>query len=388
MQKHYDIVIIWAWASWLFTSIESPNNLSKLILEKNKSPGAKILLSWWERANVSNMDIEPERDYFGQNKKAFISMFKKFNNYDIISYFAENWIEIIEEDRWRLLLESWNSKQLLDLLVKKSKQNKTDIIYNSKVIDILKNDKFEIFVENWDKYTCDKLVITTWWKSFSHVWTTWDWYHWAKKFGHTIITPHRWLCALVTKKDLTPISWVSTDLKLEVISNISKKTIYSENWPLLFTHFWLSGPIIFNSSIAIWEYINSLDLTEFTNNLDFTKISENEKNDYITRQFTKENIILKLSFNFEKTPKRIINFFNLKEENIKVNLELQDYRTWKEAKVTWWWVKIDELTNNLESKLVPDLYFAWEILDITGKTWWYNLQFAWTSWYIVGKSLQ
>ncbi len=387
MQKHYDLIIIWAWSSGLFTSISSPKNLSKLILEKNKTPGAKILLSWWERANVSNMDIEPERDYFGQNKKALISMFKKFNNYDIISYFAENWIEIIEEDRWRLLLESWNSKQLLDLLLRKSKQNKTEIIYNSRVIDIIKNDKFEIFLENWDKFTCYKLVITTWWKSFSHVGTTWDWYIWAKNFGHTIITPHRWLCSLVTKKDLSDISWISTDLNLEVISNISKKTIYSEVWPLLFTHFWLSGPIIFNTSIAIWEYINSLDLTQFTNNQDFSKIPENEKNDYITRQFIKENIILKLTFNLENTPKRIINFFNLKEENIEVNLELQDYRTWKEAKVTWWWVKIDELTNNLESKLVKWLYFAWEMLDITGKTWGYNLQFAWTSWYIVWKSL-
>jgi hypothetical protein len=397
MYKHYDIIIIWAWASGLFTAIESPAYLSKLIIEKNKNAWAKILLSWWERANVSNIDIDPEKDYFGKNKKALISFFKRYNNYDLISYFSDNWIKIVEEDRWRLILESWNSKELLDFFLKKVKQNHTDIIYNSKVVDIIKNiaplnkvelkGDFLIILENWTKYACDKLVITTWWKSYSQVWTTWDWYKWATKFWHTIINPHRWLSALVTKKDLAGISWVSTTLKLEIYSNISKKTIYNEEWPILFTHFWLSWPIIFNSSIAIWEYINSLDLKQFVEDIDFSNIPENEKNDYITRQFIRENIVIKLYFNNEITPKRIIKFFNLNEENKEVNLDLQDYRTWKEAKVTWWWVKIDELTNNLESKLIPWLYFAWEILDITWKTWWFNLQFAWTSWHIVGKNL-
>lgn len=387
MKNHYDIIIIWAWASGLFTAIESPSYLSKLILEKNRTAGSKILLSGWERANVSNIDIDPLRDYFGQNKKALISLFKRYNNYDFISYLSENRIYTVEEDRGRIILESWNSKELLDYFLKKIKQNHTEIIYNSQVIEVIKNDKFEIKTVNWDKYTSDKLVITTWWKSFSQVGTTWDWYEWAQKFGHTVFTPFRWLCALVTKKDLTDISWISTILKLEVISKITNKVIYFEEWPLLFTHFWISGPIIFNSSNAIWEYINSMDLTEFINNLDFTKIQINEKYDYITRNFIKDNITLKLIFNLENSPKRVVKFFDLNTENSEIIIKLQDCRTWKEAKVTWWWVKIDELTNNLESKIVPWLYFAWEILDITWKTGWFNLQFAWTSWHIVGKNL-
>lgn len=388
MQTHYDIIIIWAWAAGLFTSIESPAYLSKLILEKNASPWTKVLLSGWERANVSNIDIEVERDYFGQNKKALIWMFKKFSQFDIMWFFAENWVNIVEEDRWRLILESWDSKELLNLLLKKSRENNSKILTEMWVIDVMKIwDKFEVLTQDGTRFTSDKLVITTWWKSFSQVGTTWDGYKWAKNFWHTVLTTHRWLSSLITKKDLSEISWVSTDLKLEVISNISKKTIYSETWPFLFTHFWVSGPIVFNASVAIWEYINSLNLTDFISNLDLTKVPENEKEDYIERNFIKENITLKLTFNLEKTPKRITKFFNLSEENLEVILELQDFRTWKEAKVTSGWINIDELTNNLESKLIPWLYFAWEILDITGKTWWFNLQFAWTSWHIVWKNL-
>lgn len=412
MQTHFDIIIIWAGAAGLFTSIESPAYLSKLILEKNKNPWVKVLLSGWERANVSNIDIEPQRDYFGQNKKALIGMFKKFNQFDTMWFFSGNGVNIVEEDRGRLILESWDSRELLELLVKKSKENNTKIECNTSVVDIMKiGEKFEILSQNWTRYTCEKLVITTGWKSFSQVWTTGDGYKWAQNFGHTIITPHRWLCGLVTKKDLSEISWVSCDVKLEVIytspptplltgeertltipSPVRRGlgwgiTIYTEIWPFLFTHFWVSGPIIFNAWVAIGEYINSLNLSEFISNLDFSKIPENERQDYIERNFLKENISLKLTFDLEKTPKRIIKFLELDEENLEVVLWLQDFRTWKEAKVTGWWIKLDELTNNLESKFIPWLYFAWEILDITGKTGGFNLQFAWTSGYIVWKNL-
>ncbi|NDK07757.1 aminoacetone oxidase family FAD-binding enzyme [Candidatus Gracilibacteria bacterium] len=387
MIKHYDIIIIGAGASGLFTAIKSPSYLSKLIIEKNKSAGTKILLSGGERANVSNIDIDPERDYFGQNKKALISLFKRYNNYDFISFLSENGIHTVEEDRGRIILESGNSRELLDFYLKKVKQNSTDLIYNSQVLEVNKNKKFEIKTINGDKYTSDNLVITTGGKSFSQVGTTGDGYELAQKFGHTIINPFRGLCALVSKKDLTEISGVSTVLSLEIISKLTNKTIYFEEGPLLFTHFGLSGPIIFNSSNAIGEYINTINITEFINNLDFTKIPINEKLDYITRQFIKDNIILKFIFNLENTPKRIVKFFDLNTENCEINLELQDCRTWKEAKVTGGGVKIDELTNNLESKIVPGLYFAGEILDITGKTGGFNLQFAWTSGHIVGKNL-
>ena len=53
----YDVIIIWAWAAWLFAWIHLPKNKKKLILEKNENPWVKVLLSWWERANVSNIDI-------------------------------------------------------------------------------------------------------------------------------------------------------------------------------------------------------------------------------------------------------------------------------------------------------------------------------------------
>lgn len=367
----YDFVIIGWWRAGLFASIFAPKNAKKLILEKTDKLGTKVLLSWWERANLTNIDIESSRDYFGQNKKAMISILRKFSQYDTISFFEENWIKTIEEDRWRIILESGNSRELLDFLTKKSKANNTQIKTNFEVIDILKKeDFFEIIWNSNEKIQSKKVLIRAWWQSFSQTWTTWDSYNFALKLGLKLAIPYRALSAFATKKNLSDISWVSLDLSMTLFDKKNNKNIYGENWPFLFTHFWVSGPIVFNASVVLWEYLNKLNLKE----------EEFEK--YIL-----DNIALKLEFNLEKTPKRIVQFFELNPEKLEIILDLQNWRSWKEAKLTWGWVLLDELSNNLESKKNSWLYFAWEALDLSGKTWWFNLQLAWSTWYIVGTSI-
>lgn len=358
-----DIIIIWAGAAWLFASINLPKDFKKIILEKNAKPWVKVLLSWGERANVSNMDIVWKRDYFGQNKKALISIFNRFSNWDIISFFEENNIKIIEEDRWRLILESWDSKELLNLLLKKSKDNNTELRCNSPVDKIVKLDNsFEVILSSWEKLQSRNVIVSCWWKSFFQVWTTGDWYNFAEELWIKIVPPHRWLCALTTKKDLSTLSWSSCDLNIELVDN--KKSIYTEFWPLLFTHFWISWPIVFNTWIALWEYLNSLDI-------DYEK----DKIKYILN-----NIEVKLVIKKENTTKKIYSFFKEEIDNEEeIKFWLQDWRTWKEAKITGWGVDIDELDKYMQVKKLPWLFFIWEVVDITWKTWWFNLQWAWSS---------
>jgi len=371
--KIYDVIIVWAGAAWLFSAINIPKKFSKLILEKNPNPWVKILLSWWERANVSNMNIEPERDYFGQNKKALKSVFTRYNQWDIMSWFAENWINIVEEDRWRLILESWDSKELLNILVKKAKNNNSEIICKQNVKKISKKlEFFEVQTEENKKYFAKNVIISSWGKSFFQVWTTGEWYNFAKTFWLNIIEPTRALWWLSTQENLSDISGISSDLKVELFDdNYSKKIIYSEFWPLLFTHFGLSWPIIFNTWNALWEYLNKIKL----NPEDFEK--------YII-----QNIKIKITFwDLEKVPKRVIKHFNLNSlraegfSPLQIILKIQNFRSWKEAKATGWWIDLNELDKFMQSKKVENLFFIWEVCDITGKTGWFNLQWAWSSAY-------
>ncbi len=394
----YDIIIIWAGAAGLFAWINLPKDLKKLILEKNKQPGVKVLLSGWERANVSNIDIEAERDYFSQNKKALLSVFKKYNQWDLQSFFAENWVNIVEEDRWRLILESWDSRELLDLLLKKVRENNCEIRGNCDVKKILpppnplltkereqKGEVFEIQTENKQKFLAKNVIVSTGWKSFFQVWTTWEWYNFAKDFWLKIISPTRALVWLVTKEDLKELSWVSLDLGIILKDKPSPQPsplqgegvehkeieIYREFWPFLFTHFWVSWPIIFNTSNAIWEYLN--------------KIWVEEKN---FEKYILENLKIKLIFN-TKIPKRVEKFFGLNNlENKEIILNLQNYRSWKEAKATGWWIDLNELDKNFMVKKVPWLYFIWEVVDVVGKTWGFNLQWAFSSGFVCVKSFE
>jgi len=366
----YDVIIIWAGAAWLFAWINLPKDFKKLVLEKNKEPWVKVLLSGWERANVSNMDIEVTRDYFTQNKKALIWVFAKYNQWDIQSFFADNWLNIIEEDRWRLILESWDSKELLSLLIRKVKENKCEIRTNSDVKRI--NKIWEIFfieTEYWKKYECKNVIVSTWWKSFFQVWTIWEWYNFANTFWLNIVSPTRALVWLSTKKDFKELS--GSSLSCEIILKDNKKEIYREFWPLLFTHFWISWPIVFNVSNALGEYLSSIKID-----------SEADKIKYIL-----ENIKVELKINSEDSTKKINKFFEeeIKNEEI-IEFGLQDWRSWKEAKATGWWIDLNELDKNFMAKNVPWLYFIWEVVDVTWKTWGFNLQWAWSSGYVCGKS--
>lgn len=100
----------------MFTAINAPKNMKKCILEKTGRIGTKVLMSGGERCNVSNIDIEAERDYFGKNTKAMFAPLSKFSNYDMINWLESRGVETHIEDRGRIILHSGRATELVDIL--------------------------------------------------------------------------------------------------------------------------------------------------------------------------------------------------------------------------------------------------------------------------------
>lgn len=368
----YDVVIIWAGAAGLFTGISLDKNIKKIVLEKNTKPWIKVLLSGWERANVSNMDIEPMRDYFTQNKKFLLSIFSKYTNWDIMSFFAENNVSIVEEDRSRLILESWDSKELLACLLENLRKNNGELKTWDGVenIEMLDWWDYKIITTWWKTYRAKNVVVSVWGKSFAHVGTTWDGYKMAENLWINITNTHPCLCWISTKQDFKEISWVSAKVAMKFIDKRNNKLIYSEFGPILFTHFWVSWPIIHNVSVVAWEYLNSLNILQ----------EEFEK-------YFCDNFKLELDIPLENATKSMVKFFNLHPENTWVEIDLHSFRSLKEAKATSWGINTDELDNNMQSKKYSGLYFNWEVVDVTGKTGGFNLQWAWSSAFVTAQHI-
>ena len=228
----YDVVIIWWGAAGLFSGICLDKKLKKIVLEKNKKPWVKVLLSGWERANVSNMDIDPIRDYFTQNKKFLHSIFAKYTNWDIMSFFAENGVNIVEEDRSRLILESGDSKELLSCLLRKLQENKCELACECDVVDIVpiespqppllkgeqwvKKNQFEVVTRDGKKYRTNNVILSSGGKSFAQIGTTGEWYNIAEKLWLKMVAPYRTLSGMATKTDVSEVSGVSCVVDMEL----------------------------------------------------------------------------------------------------------------------------------------------------------------------------
>lgn len=152
----------------MFTAINAPKNMKKCILEKTGRIGTKVLMSGGERCNVSNIDIEAERDYFGKNTKAMFAPLSKFSNYDMINWLESRGVETHIEDRGRIILHSGRATELVDILHQELKKNNTEIYYDSPAESIIRREDgiFEIQTPT-GSFLTQKLVIASGGKSFA-----------------------------------------------------------------------------------------------------------------------------------------------------------------------------------------------------------------------------
>jgi len=355
--KIYDFLIIWWWASGLFAACNLPKDSSKAILERNDILWVKVLMSGWERANFTNLYID-ETKYVSKNPKAVIWFLHRFTQYDIINFFEEKWVAWKVEDNWRVITASWHARDILNTLVNTSRQNNTQIFTKTLVKDIVKrNDLFEIVTSNWI-YKAKNVIVSVGWKSYPQVGTVWFGYKIAKKFWLNVNTPYKWLVWALTKQDVSVFSGTTAFLRLNAYKN--NKLIFSQEGNLLFTHWWISGPVVYNMTLYDEEF------------------------DVFPNKFKIELEFLSKDWKLQAT-KKLRKFFKLTEEKNKIYLDLRWLQSWSKAKVTAWWVDTNELTKYLESKKISGLFFIWEVVDITGHTWWFNLQRAWSSAYCMSE---
>lgn len=410
------VVIIGGGPAGMMAAITAKKNHPNddvIILEKNSSLGKKLLITGKGRCNItSSLDISEFIKNIPGNGMFMYSAFQKYTNEDIIDFLNKNGVKTKVERGNRVFPVSDKSRDVLYAFEKELKKLNVKIYFDTEVENIKKEDKF-VIQTNKETIEADKLILATGGMSYPGTGSTGDGYKFAKEFGHTVKEIKASLVPLevVEKEECKNMQGLSLRNVSIRIKDIEKnKNIYEDFGEMLFTHFGVSGPIILSGSAHLIRYKNIdklLNENKIKLYIDLKPaLSEEQLDLRIRRDFEEiKNKEFKNSL-FKLLPKKMIDFI-IEKSNInpdkKVNevtkeerknlvkllknleFTIKNTRPVEEGIITAGGINIKEINpSTMESKLVKDLYFAGEVIDVDAYTGGFNLQIAYSTGYTAG----
>ncbi len=376
------------------------------LLEKNERIGKKMFITGKGRCNITN--AAPIEDFFENiisNKNFLYSSLYSFTNDDILNLLREFGLHTKIERGNRVFPESDKSSDVIKALTKFLDKNNVDIRLKSNVKSIIhSNGTFRVDLEE-EELIFDKVIITTGGKSYPATGSTGDGYIFAKRLGHKIIP---------LKPSLVPMEinalWIS-DLQGLSLKNVAlkvygdQKLIHEEFGEMIFTHFGISGPIVLSTSNYLHGNYKKIKLSiDLKPALDFYKLDNRVLRDF--QLYNNKNLknslndllpqrlipwVIKFS-NID--PEKTVNQITKEERNNLVSIikefpmDFKGFRPIEEAIVTSGGVSTKEINpSTMESKLIPNLFFAGEVIDVDALTGGFNLQIAYSTGYLAGMNV-
>lgn len=377
-----------------------------ILTEKNNILGKKLLITGKGRCNITNdADIEDFFKNVPHNANFLYSAFYTFTNKDLVRILNKLGLETKVERGGRVFPVSDRSKDVLNALKKLLNKNGV-AIYSGEVCDILiGGDKKKVIFSDKKSLECDKIIIATGGVSYPSTGSTGDGYKFAKKVGHTVIPPKPSLVPLETNENVYPMMGLS--LKNVVMSVFDgKKEIFSEMGEMLFTHYGVSGPLVLSASShmkyeKIKNYSIYIDLKPALDEKTLDKRILRDFDEFKNKDFINslsallpQKIIAPIVDLSGIAPHKKVNEIT-KEERKKLlsaikkfPLTVKNFRPVSEAIVTSGGVSVKEINpSTMESKLESGIFFAGEVIDVDAYTGGYNLQIAFSTGYLAGKSV-
>ena len=394
--KNLKVIVIGGGPAGMLSAISAKRQGNNVILlEKNNRLGKKMSITGKGRCNITS-SLENMSDFIANtpgNGKFLYSAFQNFTNKDILELID---IPTKNERGNRVFPVSDRAEDVVEAL--KRKLNGIEVKLETPVRHIIVKNNVAIGVEtDKEKIYGDKIILATGGLSYPTTGSTGDGYKMAKELGHTIVELRPSLVALTANENSINDCIALTGLTLKNVAIkvfVDNKKVYDDFGEMLFTHFGISGPVVLSSS----AHLIRTNMKDAKFEIDLKPGLTDEKlNARILRDFDKyKNKEIKNSLN-DLLPKAmipvIIRRSNINEDKKvngitkeeRINFEINGFRPIKEAIITAGGISIKEINpKTMESKIVKNLYFAGEIIDVDAYTGGFNLQIAYSTGYTAG----
>ena len=406
-----DVLVIGAGAAGCIAAIKAAEaGASVALLEKNAKLGRKIMITGKGRCNITNAKKWSEFSSHLHPKPAFLkAAFHNFSNLDTIAFFESIGVETVLTRDDRVFPQTMSAATVVDALTAKLQQAGVKTVFSCEVNHVakLENGHFEVtFLRDaGGKFTSGKaysrtVIVATGGLSYPATGSTGAGYEIAKDFGHTIKKTFPSLTALVPEHYDTRLVGIEL-LNVMVTLNVGRDVVACEFGDLQFTDGGLEGPLGFKiSRKAVWALLGgdkvmvSIDLKPAVSPSLFAErvVREAQQAGVTAANFNRK----KESFLRKFMPQALIEPFvagneltldNLATKIKDWRLRIVDYVGYRRAVVTAGGVSLDEIVSKtMHSRNTEGLYFAGEVLDMDADTGGYNLQIAFSTGALAGKS--
>ena len=402
MNSKYNIIIIGGGAAGFFTAInlvEKNPKLKVAILERGKNVLEKVRISGGGRCNVTHACFVPNDlvKFYPRGERELKGPFHQFCSGDTIEWFEKHGVELKIEEDGRMFPVSDSSQTIIDCFLNATQKLKIDVLTGHSVQELYQGENYWKISTNQDVFSCQKVIMTT--GSNPKIWEL------LQSLGHSIVPPVPSLFTFNIKDvRIKDLMGVATNAAVKV-----KNSKLNATGPLLITHWGMSGPGILRLSawgareLAEKKYhfaiqVNWIPGYSFDEIVEELKTIKEENAKKLVTKYAQFNLpkrlwesLTKAATISEETKWADVNkkeLHLLAEQLTNGEFQVNGKSTFKEEFVTAGGIDLKEVSfKTMESKILPNLYFAGEILNIDAITGGFNFQNAWTDGFIAANAI-